>query len=505
MRHNYSMFLIISLAITLPFFGCGGGGGGGGPAGGTAPSITQMNIFNEQPGWLGVTLDFLDSDGNVATVTGTLYSAQNTLIGSDTASISGAAGITSGTITGNLDFSSLTRGDYSLSIYLTDSSGLQSNVVSKSISAEGGFGTAVNYPNPSNYLYLGNTAIGDLNGDGRNDIVAIQGSNNTGLVLIYYQNASGGIDNPVSLNTDVLPSGVAIADVNNDGKADLILCGLGKNVLIGHLGRIVVYLQDPATGQLMAPMEYTVSADYNLHSLVVADLNADGKNDVAVVAPQVGADSYISIFFQNDTGSLNPEVAYGKGIVGYDSDFEVADMDNDGKNDIILKDVQNQLTISKQVSPGVFNSAPDQYAVQIGHIVVGDLNGDGHNDVFATGPGDTVFYVFLQNASGKLDAPISVPINDQAYGMQLADITGDGLNDIILNVSGGIAVYPQNANHTFGNRRYSSYNSMTYGGQIYGQGLSIGDINNDGLLEAVVPWVAEGIYVYPYAAYLVVH
>jgi FG-GAP-like repeat len=494
--------LVIICACLAFLCGCSGGGGKGNSA---APSITRLDAFSYQSGVLSVSLDFLDPGEDIATITAGLYDAHHTLMGLDTSSIEGIAGQTSGTINGDLDFSSLAIGDYSLDIYLTDSGGLKSNVVSKAFSATGGFGTAVNYPNPVNYLYLGNTAIGDLYGNGRNDVVAIQGSNNTGLVLIYYQNASGGLDSPVSLNTDILPSGVAIADVNNDGKADLVLCGLGINVLVGHLGRIAVYLQEPTTGQLKAPIEYTVSSDYNVHSLVVADLNADGRNDVAVVAPQTGADSYISIFFQDDTGSLGTEVIYGNGIVGPGSDFKVADMNNDGNNDIVLRDVQNQLTIAMQVSPGVFSTTPDQYAVQIGNITVGDLNGDGLNDVLATGPGNSGFFIFPQNSSGKLDAPIQVPISDQPYGMQLADITGDGLNDMILDVSGGIALYPQKADHTFGDRKYYSYYSMTYGGSSFDQGLSIGDINGDGMPEAIVPWVAEGLYVFPSAVELVVH
>ncbi len=507
-KHGFSLALSIlligSLFITSS---CGGGGGGGGSAG-PAPSITRMDVFNGQTGWLSVSLDFLDSGGDVATVTANLYNATHTLMGSDTTPIPGITGMTSGTITGDLDFSSLAIGHYSLDIYLTDSSGLQSNVVSKAFSVEGGFGTAVNYPNPSNYLYLGDTAIGDLNGDGRNDVVAIQGSNNTGLLLIYYQNSSGGLDSPVAMNLDIQTRGVAIADVNNDGKADLILSGLSTNALIGYLGRIVVFLQDPATGQLLPPQEYTVSSEYAF-GVAVADLNADGKNDI--LAGQVGMPGGLSIFFQNDDGTLGSEVINNSVNVMF-GEIHVADMDNDGLNDIVVQSGPKELAVIRQISPGVFSATPDRYVVETSYwpnfsaFALGDLNGDGRTDMVAVDPGNNAYInIFLQNSQGKLEGPVVVQITDVPFGVKIADITGDGLNDLVMDISGGIVVFPQQSDHTFGSKRYYAYQATSYGGSTVYQALSIGDVTGDGNLDAVVTWLDEGLYVFPYAVQLVIH
>lgn len=503
--HRIHMVVLLFLSFTLILTSCSGGGGGSGSAGGSTPTITHMDMSNGQPGSLAISMDFLDSGGDISMISGSLYDAHNSLMGSDTIPIVGANGITSGNIWGELDFSSLAFGDYSISVYLVDSGGLQSNVVSKAFSAEGGFGTAVKYPNSNNPM-LGDTAIGDLNGDGRNDVVVIQGYN----LLIYYQNSSGGLDSPVTMNLDIQPAGVAIADVDNDGKADLILSGLSTTALTGHLGRIVVFLQDPATGQLDPPNEYTVSSD-NVFSVAVADLNADGGNDIVVMAGQVGTPGGLSIFFQNSDGTLGPEVIYNSVSIMFEGQIHVADMNNDGLNDIVVQSGQKELAVIKQISPGVFSTTPDLYTVQTSYwpnfsaFALGDLNGDGRTDMVAIDPGNNGYInFFLQNSQGKLESPMLVQISDVPFGVKIADITGDGLNDLLMDVSGGIVVFPQQPDHTFGSERFYSYQSMTYGGSVVHQALSIGDVTGDGRLNAVVTWY-DGLYVFPYAAQFIIH
>ncbi len=490
------------ITLILPLCGCGGGGGSS-----HAPVVSNFVLGPWGAGLLSTRLDFSDQDGDLSTVTAILYDATGKELGRSTNQLTDVAGHTSGTLQGTFNFSGLSAGDYSMGIYLTDSSGLQSNKISREFTATGGFGQAVNYPNPSNYLYLGDTAVGDLNGDGRNDVVAIQGSNNTGELLIYYQDASGKLHSPLVMNLDIHTRGVAIADVNNDGKADLVLSGVSKTALGGWPGRVVVILQDPATGQLRPPQEYTVSSD-NVFKLAIADLNGDGRNDIVVAAPQVGLPGNLSIFFQNSAGTFNPEVVYNNVHVMSESEIHVADMDNDGKNDIVVQSGLTQFAVIRQTAPGVFSPNPDFYNVQTSYYMkfnsfaLGDVNGDGRTDVVTLDPGNNGYLnIFLQNSQGTLDPPVLVQ-TDVPFGVKIADITGDGLNDIIYDVSGGIVVLPQQPDHTFGPKVSYGYQSLTGGGSMVTQALSIGDVTGDGKLDAVVTWSDEGLYVFPYTAQL---
>jgi hypothetical protein len=507
-RVSFWFMPFVLLPLTM-MVACSGGGGGGALPTISTPSIAAMTLSSTQTGTLSVSLDFTDAGGDVATISGSLYDAHLALLGADILPIQGAQGITSGIIQGEIDFSFLPFGDYSLAVYLTDSAGLRSNTLSGTFSAIGSFGKSINYPSPLNYLSLGDTAIGDLNGDGLNDVASIQGVNNTGLLLIYYQNASGGLDSAVTVTLTIQTRGVAVADVNNDGRQDLILSGLSQTALTGYLGRVVLFLQDPATGQLGAPQEYTVSSN-NVYSLVVGDLNGDGRNDVVVMVEQAAAAGGLSFFFQNSDGTLRAEVVYDKVNVTA-GEIHIADMDNNGLNDVVVQSGQKELSVIRQLAAGVTSTVPEQYSVQTSYwfgfsaFALGDVNGDGRADMVVVDPGNNGYInIFLQNVQGLLDRPVLVQITDLPFGVEVADSTGDGLNDIIMDVSSGIVVFPQQPDHTFGHRRYYPYYASSFGGSSIHQALSIGDVNGDGLPDAVVTWADSGLFLFPYAAELIV-
>ncbi len=230
------------------------------------------------------------------------------------------------------------------------------------------------------------------------------------------------------------------------------------------------------------------------------------------MAGQVGAPGGLSIFFQNSDGTLGPEVIYNSVNIMFEGQIHMADMNNDGLYDIVVQSGQKELAVIKQISPGVFSTTPDLYTVQTSYwqnfssFALGDLNGDGRTDIVAVDPGNNGYInIFLQNSQGKLDDPVLIQTSVVPFGVKMAEITGDGLNDLIMDVSGGIVVFPQQQDHSFGSERYYSYQATSYGGSTVHQALSIGDVTGDGLLDAVVTWSDEGLYVFPYAAQLVVH
>ncbi len=187
-------------------------------------------------------------------------------------------------------------------------------------------------------------------------------------------------------------------------------------------------------------------------------------------------------------------------------------MDNNGLNDVVVQSGQKELSVIRQLAAGVTSTIPEQYSVQTSFwpsfsaFALGDLNGDGRAAIVAVDPGNNGYLnIFLQDAQGTLDAPVLVQISDVPFGVEVADITDDGLNDIIMDVSPGIVVFPQQPDHTFGPRRYYPYYASSFGGSSIHQALSVGDVNGDGLSDAVVTWADSGLYLLPYAAEMTVH
>ncbi len=369
------------------------------------------------------------------------------------------------------------------------------------------FAPATNYPAsiPSYNLWgLGNTAIGDLNGDGRNDVAVLEETYSGPHVFLYYQNTDHILGSPQVITTDLNLKGIAIADVNNDGLADLVVSGNLATATSGPLGRIYVYKQDAATHELGAPQQYVVSTD-NVAGLAVADLNNDGLRDIVSSGTGTGNNGVVSFLFQAANGTLGSEVTYTSVPVSVGGELHVADMNNDGLNDVVLQSGLLQLAVIKQVSAGTFSTSPDYYAVQTSYVgyfssfALGDLNGDGRTDIAVADPGNFGYLnIFFQNAGGQLSGPtlrtIGFSVQDE---VDIADMDGDGLNDIILLSYGNtVQILYQAADHSFPGVLTYYLQTNSSGGTSVRQALSVGDVTGDGLPDIVASWQND-IYVMP--------
>ena len=150
------------------------------------------------------------------------------------------------------------------------------NVVVLTQAASGGFNAPVSYSVASGVLTQG-VAVGDVNGDGRSDIVVTYGGNKPySKIGVFYQNAAGGLNPVVSFDSLDIPQSVEIADVNRDGRADII-------VLHGGWTKAGVYLQN-ADGSLQAEELYPIpyASSYQPQGLAVGDFNGDGLPDLAI-------------------------------------------------------------------------------------------------------------------------------------------------------------------------------------------------------------------------------
>jgi hypothetical protein len=275
----------------------------------------------------------------------------------------------------------------------------------------GAFNQGVYYPSASALLtpaQPGAVAIADVNGDGKNDILVTDEKGSD--VLFLQGNGDGTVDDPtVGYAVGGSPQTPAVAaDFNGDGKADVI-------VLDGNLN--FAYLQGYGDGSFRSAVNYyaqpVLAGTGQLFSVGIAsgDFNGDGIPDFVIGNGQTGIEvAGITVFLSNPDGSLQPGVRYGSATApNYEFQYvAVGDFNGDGKLDIAATDgLSGGVQIFTGKGDGTFTAGATFATETTGTyktlgLVAGDFNGDGHPDlavVNSTGTSTDVG-ILLNDAQG---------------------------------------------------------------------------------------------------------
>ncbi len=278
-----------------------------------------------------------------------------------------------------------------------------------------------------------NIAVGDLNGDGKPDIVVANFNNgDSGTVSVFRNTSQNGIisfDIASNIQTGNGTLDVSIADINLDGRPDII-------VTSGNSG-IFSILQNTSSGSgtlTFAPKLDYYSLNHPDH-VIVADIDNDGKPDIIV---SEFSNSEVDVYRNTSTGevvSLGPPVSYP---VGQNPGFlRSGDLDGDGKLDLAVENYgANSISFYKNISfPGSISlvSRVDSPSTATS-ITFADLNGDGKQDI-STGNGQSGNLSVIQNNSGSGQIALSSAINFKTGNFDtfgnVGDLNGDGRPDLI--------------------------------------------------------------------------
>jgi hypothetical protein len=330
-------------------------------------------------------------------------------------------------------------------------------------------------------------AVADLNGDGVADLVVTNAGNldngQGGNVAVLLGKGDGTFQMAQSYAAAVVPKAVAVGDFNGDGKPDLAVVNNGGNNVSVLLGK----------GDGTFPTIPNYSVGKFPVALAAADLNGDGNLDLAVAnqgAPVDGAPGTVSILLGNADGTFQPAVNYNAGSGC--SQVVVSDVNSDGKPDLVVVnsgDANGNSTGSVSVllgnGDGTFNTARTFSAGQAPvSVAVADFNGDGIADLAVVDFG--VYYA--QSGSvrillGKGDGTFTLA-NSYAAGLlpasvAVGDFNRDGIPDLVVAAYDRVAVLLGNGDATF-------QPAASYFSGLNPVSVQLGDFNGDGIPDLAV-------------------
>jgi hypothetical protein len=387
------------------------------------------------------------------------------------------------------DFNGDNKADLAVVNFCTDDACGQSSVSVLLGNGDGTFQKHVDYPTGTGSVSI---VVADLNHDGRPDLAVTNICSDPSCVASSVSILLGKGDGTFQAHVDYATGpgalGAAVGDLNGDGKADLVtadyfdavsvLLGKGDGTFQTHVDNFLSCLPD---SNLCAP-----------ETVAIADFNGDHKLDLAA------ADYFgmrVSIFLGNGDGTFQPQSDQLKFLLSNPSMIAAADLNGDGNIDLVVNDQSNNIADAIAVLPG---KGDGTFTQKLGYrtgvigggdtpcsIAIADFNGDQKLDIANCNDGGNSVTVVLGNGDETFSYTRAWGTGDAPRGIAVGDFNGDGKEDIAATnqLDNTVSVLLGNGDGTF----YSRPDADWFAGVI----PAVADFNGDGKVDLLT---SGGVY-----------
>jgi hypothetical protein len=307
---------------------------------------------------------------------------------------------------------------------------------------KGGFSPAKGSPFPAG-RNPNDIAAGDFNRDGKLDL-AFANHEEKYLTLLLGDGHGGFAPAPRSpFAAEVKPHthGVAAGDLNGDGNLDLVTDSWGTD-------QIEVLFGD-GKGGFTVPGSFFAVGKHPYQRVRVADVNGDGRADV--ITTNLEGDN-VTVLLSDGRGGLKPTAGSPFRCGDSPFNFAVGDVNADGKPDLAVVNSPSS-TADRRGKDGLtvlLGDGAGGFAMMAGSplatgripnmAAVGDVNGDGVADVAVSSPDGDNVTVFLMGGKGAVASSYTVTIGGHPKGLAIRDLNGDGKADMVVTNNGDNAV-----------------------------------------------------------------
>ena len=329
--------------------------------------------------------------------------------------------------------------------------------------------------------------IADFDEDNCRDVAVLNcGAKN---IAIFFGFGHGTFSAPVTyaLKGNSALSSMVIEDVNNDTILDIAVASFTDgnaniDVLYG-LGR----------RRFLLPNTYSSSYHTDIVSMVVKDLNNDGRIDFVIIAWRIDK---IIIMSSDRVEPFGSSQTISMGNSSNPSIVAVSELNNDDQLDIaVVNSKTSDINILFGDGKGYFMNGMS-YSTGVNampnSIVIGDVDGDKQNDILVTNSNRNeigIFFSYGNGTFGEIQTYETSP-GSEPSSISIADLDGDSLMDIVVANTGisTVVIFYGTGNRTFLKRK-----SYSLGYNYRPISVVIGDVNNDGWLDIGVANYESGI------------